>query len=335
LGTILVLFIAGFWMGSKAEMNAKKMKSNEWIRNDRCLAKVGKMPDPGDGFRFAVFGDIQMGVLQFPRTLRALDEKGGASFIVQTGDASTLADPWHYNLLMNELATSGLKVPMFVIPGNHDVSGDDEGLFEQYFGPKRFWFRYGNALFVLLDNAMERLDEADYDWLENVLESRREENRHVFLFMHCEPIYCDGDKGRPLKNGYGRLSEIADRHEIDYIFTGNFHGYHREERNGTAFVVNGRGGDFDHNAMLVPCYFTIVDVNDASIHDTCVELPPRVGIVMGSLLKDWLIAHIYRFPTKSGWIFLVVLIIPAAVYIVLIVLSIRMKAHHSEGKDGP
>jgi predicted phosphodiesterase len=299
LAVLVVLGLVGFWMEPQARRTAEMMKSCEWINNDRCLAKVESLPEPGQGFRFAVFADVQAGAAQLPRLMNALRAEAPVAFVIQTGDAVSHADPGHYNLFLNELARSRLSLPMFVVPGNHDVYRDHEQLFERYFGTRQLSFQYGNALFILVDNALEPPDDEQYRWVENVLQNCAQDVKRVFFFMHHQPIHWNGDGKKPVEHLYEQLFQLLNTYDVDYVFAGNWHGYHREERNGTVFVVNGRGGDFDHDERLVSCYFTVVEIDGDSVEDRCIELPPRAGPLVQSLLKDWFIAHIGAFAVKN------------------------------------
>ncbi|NQU08026.1 MAG: metallophosphoesterase, partial [Candidatus Abyssubacteria bacterium] len=135
----VLLGCAGLWIGSRAQDTAELMKSHEWINNDRCLARVAESSDQGPDFKFAVFGDVQIGSAQLPRLIEALEKESQVAFVVQTGDAVAHADEGHYKVFLNALARSGLRLPMFVLPGNHDVDDGGGELFEEYFGPRQLW----------------------------------------------------------------------------------------------------------------------------------------------------------------------------------------------------
>jgi hypothetical protein len=297
----LVLGLICLPIAYRARDTAEAMRWCQWIGNERCRARVAALPQTTGGFRFAVLGDIQNGATQLPRLMSALEREAPVAFAIQTGDAVSHADPGHYTHFLNQLAHSGLWLPMFVLAGNHDVRGDREDLFGRYFGARRLWFEHGGALFVLLDNSSGKLDDAQYDWLEGVLEDRGGGNQHILLFMHVQPIHWEGDDKRPVEHRYVRLFELSRRYGVDYVFSGNWHGYHREERDGITFVINGRGGDFDSDDRLVPCYFTVVDVGEDSIKDRRVELPPRASLVVRGLLTDSLIAHVGDSAVANPW----------------------------------
>lgn len=332
-GITAAAVLVGFWMGYRARKTADKMKALEWINNDRGLEKIRGLPNPREGFSFAIFGDIQIGTAQLPRLVQVLEEEKPTAFIVQTGDAVSHAEPGHYNVFLSALARSGLRLPMFVMPGNHDVAGDDDDLFGQYFGPRRLWFEYGGALFILLDNSLAPFTDEQRDWLENVLEEQGAEDRLVFLFMHHQPIHWDGDGKRPVEHAYVRFFELLKDYKVDYVFSGNWHGYHREERGGTVFIVNGRGGS---GSRMVPCYFTIVDVYKGFARDRVVVLPPRAGILARSLLDDWLIAHIGEFAVTNRWLTFGVMFLAGTGCIYLLVRAIRgnRRAGAGDGAGG-
>lgn len=293
---VVAVGLAGILLRHRAQAAAVMMETFEWINNDRCLEKVAALPEPRGGFRFAVLGDVQVGTAQLPRLMNALGEREPVDFIIQTGDIAMDPDAGHYELLMRALSSSGLQRPMFVVPGNHDLVEGDEELFQRYFGPGQFWFEYGGVLFIVLDNSLGPFTDAQCDWLDRVLAQRSIDAANIFLFMHSQPIYWRDNGRGPVAHLYGGISEIFSKYEIDYVFAGNWHGYHREKRDGTIYVVNGRGGSGSH---LAPCFYTIVDVNERGVSDRYYVLPPRAGILAKSFVDDWLIAHVGRFAADN------------------------------------
>lgn len=321
LGLLLSLPVIGLGMAYQAQRNARTMESCEWIHNDRCLAKVAELPEPDRGFKFAVFGDVQYGTVQLPHLMKALKAEGPVDFIIQTGDAIAHADAGHYILFLSELAGSGLWLPMFVVPGNHDVgrTRGREPLFERYFGPRHFWFEYGDVLFIIIDNSLGPLDDVQYRRLEDVLEKNKADSRRTFLFAHRQPINWEGDGEEPGEHEYARLLELLDRYSVDYVFTGHWHGYHRDERNATVFVVNGRGGDFDRDEPLAPCYFTVVDVQGDSVRDKRIDLPPYMSYVIQARLKKLFVVRIGWFMMKNPFISFCVVLPLSSLFVFLIV----------------
>lgn len=58
------------------------------------------------------------------------------------------------------------------------------------------------------------------------------------------------------------------------------------------FVVNGRRGDFYHDARMVPFYFTQADVDGESVTDGVLELPPKASIVVRRSPANWSVAYL-------------------------------------------
>jgi len=277
------------------------MKSHGCINNDRCLEKVGKLPEPPGGFSFAVVGDIQREVKKLPPLMASLRKGPAVSFIIQTGDAVAHADSAHYRLFLNELAQCKLSVPLFVVPGNHDAKNDHENLFDTYFGSRKFWFEYGNALFVVADTARGGWDDEKSDWLRKVLESRKAGILHVFLFMHQLPISSDGVEGHFIDQIDIRLSRMIENYGVDYVFSGHWHEYRRKEWRGTTFIVNGEDDDFDTHKEGAPFCYNLIRVGEHMIEDQRVELQPGYSILIFSDLQDILIAHLGDFLMKNKW----------------------------------
>lgn len=328
-GMLAVFAMISLWAGVSARTVSKKMESFEWIRNDRARAKVNAAPAPGAIFRFAVFGDIQGGTAQLPRLIKAVDGELPIAFIIQTGDAAAHADAGHYNVLLGALARSGLRHPLFVIPGNHDVFDDDDSLFRRYFGATPLWFEYGDSLFILLDNSRGPFVDEQYDWLESVLKEQATDGSHVFMFMHRQPINWDGGGKQPVEHQYARLFRILDEYEVNYVFTGNWHGYHREVRDGTVFIVNGQGGDFSHNDRLVPAYLTLVEVRDGAVTDRKITLSPSVGIMLKCHADDWLIAHLGELAVKNRSITFLIVLAAAAGCVCLSIIATKSRERTS------
>jgi predicted phosphodiesterase len=290
-GCLLVLILAGFWMGYRAAQQAEMMRSHPFINNDRCLEKMRALPEPGGGFAFAVVGDIQREINKLSVILDSLKKGPPVDFIIQTGDAAAHADSGHYRLFLNELAKCSLEVPFFVVPGNHDVKSDHENLFGTYFGAREFWFEYGNALFIVADTTSGGWDDGKSDWLRTVLESRRAGNRHAFLFMHQLPM----ERGRHealIECTDGRLRKLIEAYNVDYVFSGHRHEYSREKWHATTFILNGEDDDFDTHKTGAPFCYNFIRVGTDAVEVRREMLQPYYTLLVASDLKDMYIAHL-------------------------------------------
>lgn len=139
-----------------------------------------------------------------------------------------------------------VKVPVHVLPGNHDV-GDkriewmpadqvcDEFLqkYRDYFGKDYFSFDVEDVRYVLINSLLINSgleDEAHQrSWLEQQLQEARGNGLRVFMFMHYPPyIYSPGEKGNyDNLDEPGRswlLSLMAQPH-VEAVFAGHVHNF--------------------------------------------------------------------------------------------------------------
>ncbi|MEZ5660895.1 MAG: metallophosphoesterase [Burkholderiaceae bacterium] len=139
---------------------------------------------------------------------------------------------------------AGLRIPLHVVPGNHDV-GDklvdwmpadhvcSEYLakYRSFFGPDWFSFERDDSAFVFLNTVLmnsglpEEREQAQ--WLDAELERLR--GRRIFCFMHYPPYLHDAAEpgnydniDRPARDW---LLERLGRDDVEAVFCGHVHNY--------------------------------------------------------------------------------------------------------------
>lgn len=148
---------------------------------------------------------------------------------------------------------SGLKMPYFYLPGNHDITNKVmEKEWERHFGSRYYSFTYKNTLFVILDSNDDddfNLTRKQTDFAINTLKDNSKV-RWTFLLMH-HPIWTYKTDGR------FQEIETALKGRKYSVIAGHEHHYHQAEKNGSNYYIlstTGAGsklrgnyfGEFDH-----------------------------------------------------------------------------------------
>lgn len=110
------------------------------------------------------------------------------AFVVDTGDVTEAGKPEEFARFAE--GTTGLSIPFYCTPGNHDVRWGPLGkeAFTDSFQKLYRSFDYGGCHFILLDSTVllehwGHFDAAELKWLESDLKKQKKETP-LFLFFH-------------------------------------------------------------------------------------------------------------------------------------------------------
>jgi Icc-related predicted phosphoesterase len=240
----------------------------DWVSNRP--ENVARAAAGGETFRVAVLGDTQNGLAVFDDLLAALAGES-IDFAIHGGDLVCHDTPGHWKLVLSHAAASPLRCPIFVAPGNHDISERDGGArFERFVGPRQVVIDRGRASFFILDNARRAsIDEA---WLEDQLQRRA--GRMLAVHLHRPPFRVDADRIEA-NEGYERFLELCRRHAVRYVFCGHAHEYKRIADDGLTYVINGVGGDYSTGEFGRDGWATILEVDGTQATDRALRAPKR------------------------------------------------------------
>ena len=170
-----------------------------------------------------------------------------------TTDTAIISQQWDE---VNQII-SGLKMPFFYLPGNHDITNDVmQKEWEKRYGKRYYSFNYKNVLFLVLDSNDDKDHNLTREQTDFVLKTLKENGdvRWTFLFMH-HPIWTY-DTG-------GQFEEIqtALQNRKHTVIAGHEHRYRHEEMNNANYYVlatTGAGsallgeafGQFDHISWM-------------------------------------------------------------------------------------
>ncbi len=206
-------------------------------------------------FSFLVVGDTRSSTI-FENFYEGAPLDVTPDFGVILGDFVAYPELNRHRFFMGELAAWGMRFPVFLIVGNHDivtrhtrrlnrlydpVSQED---FEKLYGPAEFSFIYRGCLFVGLNNPY-RIDYLDY--ARGVLSRRPPDTLMTFVFMHIPPPSLSPlVKVRGLE-GEKEFMSLMETYNVDYVFMGDFHSYFRTDDGHTKYVISGGGGSPIHD----------------------------------------------------------------------------------------
>lgn len=134
-----------------------------------------------------------------------------------------------------------LRVPLHVVPGNHDVRGEGRTSFAELVrDPPYYSFEHKGARFIGLDTSEGRIDSVQLEWLKAELA----EDGPKFIFMHI-PLYdprpggdhCFLDQGQAAE-----LEELFGASHVLAVFSGHVHMFSHAECDGVEYVTTGGAG---------------------------------------------------------------------------------------------
>lgn len=153
--------------------------------------------------------------------------------VIVSGDLTDCGLAEEYAELRQLLAP--LKMPVYLVPGNHDRRGNFQAAFHDYPGvdPALPFVRYAIDQFpvriVALDTVVfghghGALDDGSLDWLE--AELAREPHKPTAIFMHHPPFSTgvhDMDRIRLMEGSERFLAIIGKHSNIEHVLCGHHH----------------------------------------------------------------------------------------------------------------
>lgn len=225
---------------------AQKPWTNLNFNNDPNNFQFGIMSDNTGGSRPGIFQDgvKKINLLQPEFVMCVGDLIEG-----YTTDTALIKREWSQ---MNGII-SGLQMPFFYLPGNHDITNKTMAQeWEKLYGRRYYSFIYKNTLFITLDTNDDEefnLTEKQTDFVLNALKTNSNV-RWTFIFMH-HPIWKYNTNGR-----FTKIENALKSHKYTVI-AGHEHHYHQTLRNESNYYIlstTGAGsalrgtfaGEFDH-----------------------------------------------------------------------------------------
>lgn len=182
-------------------------------------AAIRSLPAPAspERFRFVALSDSHDAYDELQQAVIAINRIPDVEFVVHAGDISEYGLAQEYEWTARALA--GLRVPAFVVIGNHDAISNGKAVYRNLYGPFDFSFRFGAYKFVCFNSNALEFDGAapDRAWLEAEL-SELQGARSAVLVTHQNPAAPDGPAGATDAAFYERLLE---NHPVALIVHGH------------------------------------------------------------------------------------------------------------------
>lgn len=200
--------------------------------NLEAMAALQAAPPDGP-LLFGVIGDVQLHPDHAAEAVERLNQVEGLAFVVQLGDFTELGMLREYELMRDVHAR--LRVPWFLVVGNHDLLSNGGAIYDRMFGPRNLAFTVARTRVVLLDdNSREYGFGAgvpDLDWLAAQLAPDGTHDRAVVL-AHVPSQSTDLDPA--LREPFEALLAAAG---VSLVVHGHDSNHRSYRRGGVEYVV--------------------------------------------------------------------------------------------------
>lgn len=183
---------------------------------------------------------------------------------------------------------SGLEMPFFYVPGNHDHSNPVQAaIWRKRFGLSHHSFVYRDVLFLCLnaqDGTIHRIGEAQVQWVRDTL-AAHPDARWTLLFLHTplwEEEYTD-------PSGWPAIESALQGRKYT-VFAGHYHDYLRRVRHDSRYYILATTGG--GSALRGPAYGEFDQVAWVTM--------TKEGPLVANLLLDGIRADTIRTPESRA-----------------------------------
>lgn len=209
-----------------------------------CCSSLNKVTEENTSFSFIQMSDPQLGFKEesgFEEGLVLLDKmvkvinETRPAFVIVTGDMTNSSkSEKQYVAYMNKLSQVSKDIPVYHIPGNHDISSSDAeqiAKFVKKYGAERFSFKYNGVAFIGINSCPIRDGAADIEaeqkiWLEKEL-GKAQNASQTYVFMHCPIVTKTMDDKETYSNfPIPKRREYLDlfkKYGVGAMFAGHLH----------------------------------------------------------------------------------------------------------------
>lgn len=213
-------------------------------RNVDNITRIETTLDGGQGFQFAVVGNIRNSMRLFEQRIIPLIEGNDVDFMVSLGNAVYDGAEGKYRLLYRGLKK--LAIPQVMTVGNNEVEDFGSTLFYRHFGPYFFSFPLQNAYFLFLDTTGQTSWQWQYHWIEQELK-QAQHYQYRFVCMNQSIYKLEGYGAKHatyvVDEEVGKkLHSLFVTYGVTAVFSAGFPTFFQEERDGVQYIISGAAG---------------------------------------------------------------------------------------------
>ena len=221
--------------------------------------------------------DTLLNVLEIVRHGEAID------LIIATGDLSMDGSIDSYKWLRDQL--DALKVPYYVLPGNHDDFSNLRSVFDLPEKPYPKLIDLRDWKVLLLDTQKKgavygSLDKIQLERLENFLKRGMAKKTAIFMHHPAVEVGCNWLDKINLREGKECFMQLTESYQVELIVAGHVHQESRFLRGGTCFLTSPstcaqfKPQSFDFAVDNSPPGFRVIEFNDEnSFHTSVMRVP--------------------------------------------------------------
>jgi Icc protein len=217
---------------------------DRYADNQSLLSPAGPSLTPS--FSFVVIADTHVfsGTNTAARFAALASDIGlhGDSFVLACGDLvqnGALADYQAYavQVVGPPAPGPGLGVPVYSVPGNHDLYNSGWTNFKSVLGRSMYTFAAGPVRVIAVDSANGTLGGPQRAWLENVLAARTEPLCVTFThFEFFNDSITETQQWTDINEAYS-LQHLFETSGVNIHFSGHTHSYFVRTINGMNYVT--------------------------------------------------------------------------------------------------
>jgi len=291
---------------------------------------VTRLQENGLPFSFLVIGDSRAKATS-ERLIQLARKKGEPAFMVMNGDFVWRPGIWNHRFFLNRMLTEIKPAfPVFLVPGNHEISDygnpGDPGMenterqvtrqfYEGLYGPRNCDFVYNNCLFILCDGN-DRSPENYLDYLREVLLKKATGKKYIFVFIHYPPKGLDASIKKACLPNEQEFFALMEQYKVSYCFFGHHHGYWKSERptgapdgrNGTTYIISGGGGTRLEPHIPDKLHHILrITVGQDKIEEEKITSPAQSNL--GNWFGETVFTYIFPIIDANGWVLYVILFV--------------------------